>query len=52
MSRSSGSQSGPRDLWDEAERVVAQWARLGRPGRDRYRMRVTPDGQRLERVGT
>jgi protein-L-isoaspartate(D-aspartate) O-methyltransferase len=40
-------RSGPRDLWTEVERLHAVWTAKGRPGRERYGVSVTPDGQRL-----
>lgn len=40
-------QHGPRDLWDEAQAAYMWWARNGRPGRDRYQMTVTPEGQKV-----
>ncbi|MGW6237373.1 protein-L-isoaspartate O-methyltransferase family protein [Streptomyces sp. NPDC055094] len=39
------TQTGPRDLWDEAESVHRAWARQGRPGLDRIGFTVTPERQ-------
>jgi protein-L-isoaspartate O-methyltransferase len=38
-------QFGPRSLWDEMEDAFHRWEGWGRPGRDRFGMRVGPDGQ-------
>ncbi|MFB7905824.1 methyltransferase domain-containing protein [Kitasatospora sp. NPDC056076] len=40
-------QCGPRRLWDTVEEAYAVWVEQGRPGRDRYGITVTPDGQRV-----
>lgn len=42
------TQYGPRRLWDEVEAAFTQWDAFGRPGPDRYRLNVTPTGQRVE----
>ncbi|MDT3399001.1 protein-L-isoaspartate(D-aspartate) O-methyltransferase [Streptomyces sp. B1866] len=39
------TQSGPRDLWDEAERVCEEWLKRGSPGLDRLGVTVTPNAQ-------
>ncbi|WP_283958870.1 methyltransferase domain-containing protein [Streptomyces sp. 35G-GA-8] len=39
------TQTGPRDLWDEAESVHRAWTRRGRPGLDRIGFTVTPQRQ-------
>ncbi|MFE4537904.1 protein-L-isoaspartate O-methyltransferase [Streptomyces scopuliridis] len=39
------TQTGPRDLWDEAESVHRAWTRQGRPGLDRIGFTVTPQRQ-------
>ncbi|WP_170214927.1 methyltransferase domain-containing protein [Streptomyces otsuchiensis] len=39
------TQTGPRDLWDEAEAVHRWWQRLGRPGAERIGYTVTRDDQ-------
>ncbi|MER8068908.1 methyltransferase domain-containing protein [Streptomyces sp. NPDC094034] len=39
------TQTGPRDLWDEAESVHRAWIRRGRPGLDRIGFTVTPQRQ-------
>ncbi|MGP4113915.1 hypothetical protein ACTWP5_23765 [Streptomyces sp. 4N509B] len=41
------TQTGPRDLWDEAEAVLARWLARGRPGLERLEFRVTPERQYL-----
>lgn len=41
-------QFGPRRLWDEVEAAHRWWVDAGRPGADRWRFTVTPDGQRIE----
>jgi protein-L-isoaspartate(D-aspartate) O-methyltransferase len=41
-------QFGPRRLWDEVETAHRWWVAQGRPGADRWRFTVTPDGQRIE----
>lgn len=38
------TQCGPRGLWDEVVRVQEQYEAAGRPGIDRLRLRLTPDG--------
>ncbi|WP_424216014.1 protein-L-isoaspartate(D-aspartate) O-methyltransferase (plasmid) [Streptomyces sp. BI20] len=40
-------QFGPRRLWDEAHRAYEEWTELGRPGRDRFGLTVTPGGEQL-----
>lgn len=39
------TQTGPRDLWDVAERTAAAWTACGRPGPDRIGYAVTPHRQ-------
>lgn len=39
------TQTGPRDLWDLAERVFGVWEKHGRPGLDRIGVTVTPEEQ-------
>ncbi|GAA2597472.1 methyltransferase domain-containing protein [Streptomyces axinellae] len=41
------AQYGPRQLWDEVETAWTRWDRIGRPGRDRVGITVTPEGQHL-----
>lgn len=41
-------QYGPRRLWDEVARAYRAWTAAGSPPRDRYRITVTPAGQRVE----
>ncbi|MGH3905689.1 MAG: methyltransferase domain-containing protein [Pseudonocardiaceae bacterium] len=41
-------QHGPRRLWDEVVAAHQLWVDHGRPGADRWRFTVTPDGQRIE----
>lgn len=43
-------QYGPRGLWDEVESAHRWWVKHGRPGIDRWRFTVTPEGQRIELV--
>lgn len=38
-------QWGSRRLWDEVEAAYMRWLSLGRPGRDRIGLTVSPDGQ-------
>ncbi|WP_327582454.1 protein-L-isoaspartate(D-aspartate) O-methyltransferase [Nonomuraea sp. NBC_00507] len=38
-------QSGGRQLWNALEGAFMEWLGAGRPGRDQYRMIVTPAGQ-------
>ncbi|TNY36701.1 methyltransferase domain-containing protein [Thermomonospora catenispora] len=40
-------QYGPRDLWDEVEGVFFRWLGWGLPGRDRFGITVTPEGQTI-----
>jgi protein-L-isoaspartate(D-aspartate) O-methyltransferase len=40
-------QRGPRDLWNETEAAYLEWIKWGSPGRDRFGMTVTPDGQHI-----
>ncbi|MEU8248129.1 methyltransferase domain-containing protein [Nonomuraea sp. NPDC048916] len=42
-------QRGPRDLWDEVEAAFLRWVSWGSPGRDRFGMTVTPEGQYIWR---
>lgn len=39
------TQSEDRQLWTHLEAAFMEWLRAGRPGRDQYRMLVTPAGQ-------
>ena len=39
------SQYGPRRLWDEVEEAYSWWIEAGCPGRERFGMTVTADGQ-------
>ncbi|MFC3999733.1 methyltransferase domain-containing protein [Nocardiopsis sediminis] len=39
------SQHGPRALWTEVEEAYRWWTTAGRPGRDRFGLTVTPEGQ-------
>ncbi|MFJ2217486.1 protein-L-isoaspartate O-methyltransferase [Streptomyces sp. NPDC101062] len=39
------TQTGPRDLWDTAERIYDAWLGLGRPGLERMGVTVTPEEQ-------
>ncbi len=43
-------QYGRRRLWDEVEVAHGWWVEQGRPGADRWRLTVTPEGQRIELV--
>ncbi|WP_046470800.1 methyltransferase domain-containing protein [Allosalinactinospora lopnorensis] len=47
------TQRGPRDLWSEAEAAYLAWAGWGEPGRGRFGLTVTPNGQHvwLDRPG-
>ncbi|MEU9888034.1 protein-L-isoaspartate(D-aspartate) O-methyltransferase [Sphaerisporangium sp. NPDC051011] len=40
-------QGGGRRLWEELERVYAEWVEAGEPGRVRFRMIVGPGGQQI-----
>jgi protein-L-isoaspartate O-methyltransferase len=40
-------QAGARRLWDEVEAAYMRWLGLGRPGRDRFGLTVSPEGQRV-----
>lgn len=40
-------QKGRRRLWDEFEAAYRWWVEAGKPGRRRFGMTVTPEGQRL-----
>ncbi len=44
-------QHGPRRLWDEVESAHRWWVEQGEPGADRWRLTVTPEGQRIELAG-
>ncbi|MCD0449095.1 methyltransferase domain-containing protein [Actinocorallia sp. API 0066] len=44
-------QSADVPLWSLVEAAYLGWLRAGRPGRDSYRLTVTPQGQRLHRAG-
>ncbi|MEV5967299.1 ATP-grasp peptide maturase system methyltransferase [Kribbella sp. NPDC051952] len=41
-------QGGPRQLWDEVERAVAEWRAAGEPGIENFRVTVTPQEQRVD----
>ncbi len=41
------NQAGPRRLWDILEHAHEQWAALGQPRWDRFRLNVTKDRQRI-----
>lgn len=43
-------QYGPRRLWDEIEAAHTWWVDHGRPGTDRWRFTVTPQGQQIDLV--
>ncbi|GAA2084813.1 methyltransferase domain-containing protein [Actinomadura alba] len=47
LGRSLALQRGPRDLWQEIEDAYFAWVRLGEPGRDRFGVTVTPEGQQV-----
>ncbi len=40
-------QSGPRNLWDEIETAYHWWDQAGRPGPQRWRITITPEGQHI-----
>lgn len=40
-------QSGPRNLWDEIEVTYHWWLDAGRPGPQRWRITITPEGQQV-----
>jgi protein-L-isoaspartate(D-aspartate) O-methyltransferase len=40
-------QQGPRNLWDELERVYLAWVGWGEPGRARFGLTVTTEGQQV-----
>ncbi|PZG24097.1 protein-L-isoaspartate(D-aspartate) O-methyltransferase [Spongiactinospora gelatinilytica] len=40
-------QVGDRPVWDEVTDAYFQWVSWGEPGRDRFGMTVTPDGQQV-----
>ncbi|RBQ21636.1 protein-L-isoaspartate(D-aspartate) O-methyltransferase [Spongiactinospora rosea] len=40
-------QVGDRPLWDEVVDAYFRWVAWGEPGRDRFGMTVTPDGQQV-----
>lgn len=40
-------ERGPRQLWDELERVVDSWHTADRPGIDRFGLMITPDGTQI-----
>ncbi|MEO3874378.1 methyltransferase domain-containing protein [Nonomuraea sp. B12E4] len=40
-------QIGDRPVWDEVTDAYFRWVSWGEPGRDRYGMTVTPDGQSI-----
>ncbi|MGH4025178.1 MAG: methyltransferase domain-containing protein [Pseudonocardiaceae bacterium] len=40
-------QSGPRNLWDEIDTAYHWWQDAGRPGPERWRITITPDGQQV-----
>lgn len=41
------SQYGPRRLWDEVDTARRWWVDQGRPGVERWRFTVTPEGQQI-----
>jgi len=41
-------QYGPRRLWEEVAAAHAWWVEHGRPGAERWRFTITPQGQRIE----
>ncbi|MGH3798471.1 MAG: methyltransferase domain-containing protein [Pseudonocardiaceae bacterium] len=41
------SQYGPRRLWNEVETARQWWVQQGRPGVERWRFTVTPEGQQI-----
>lgn len=41
------TQYGRRRLWDELEMAYRAWLSAGQPGEERYRLLVTPEGQRV-----
>lgn len=43
-------QYGPRKLWDEVEAAHTWWVAQDKPGADRWRFTVTPQGQRIELI--
>jgi protein-L-isoaspartate O-methyltransferase len=45
--RAAVLQRGPRSLWDELEAAYLRWVSWGSPGRDRFGLTVTPDGQHI-----
>ncbi|MEU8192191.1 methyltransferase domain-containing protein [Microbispora amethystogenes] len=45
--RAAVHQRGPRDLWDEVEEAFLRWLGWGSPGRDRFGLTVTPEGQHV-----
>jgi protein-L-isoaspartate(D-aspartate) O-methyltransferase len=40
-------QSGPRNLWEEIETAYHWWCQAERPGPERWRITVTPEGQHV-----
>jgi protein-L-isoaspartate(D-aspartate) O-methyltransferase len=40
-------QSGPRNLWDEIETAYHWWRQADRPGPERWRIIITPQGQHV-----
>ncbi|MFF5265470.1 methyltransferase domain-containing protein [Actinomadura viridis] len=46
-SRYDVEQYGPRGLWDAAEDAYLRWLSWGRPGRDRFGLTVTSEGEHL-----
>jgi hypothetical protein len=46
------TQGGPRRLWPIVQHAVAEWRRLGQPGRGRYGVTVRTDGGRRLWVDT
>jgi protein-L-isoaspartate(D-aspartate) O-methyltransferase len=45
------TQYGPRRLWDETEHAFTTWTAAGRPGPDKFRLLITPDGQQVQQLG-
>ncbi|MCO5996045.1 hypothetical protein [Actinoallomurus rhizosphaericola] len=40
-------QHGPRRLWDEVSEAYLRWLSLGRPGRDRFGLTASSEGERV-----
>ncbi|MGH3936347.1 MAG: rRNA adenine N-6-methyltransferase family protein [Pseudonocardiaceae bacterium] len=45
-------QSGPRNLWDEIEAAYHWWLDNGRPGPQRWRITISPEGQQVTLIQT